>query len=186
VKNEVLHYFGTRHTDDEVIRLVGNFFGFRSILSKTLSMLKNVALLLLIFVTFNCYCQKRLMFRKNKHKVAYYYTGDVLTFRLKGDKSKIKSQIREFTDSLIVFKYYTINPKDISHLYVDDKTKIWYVFKYKTMLLTMAGAGYLLLDVINTGELDEGTVVVGSSLIASGFLLKWVLGNTIRIKGKRS
>ena len=71
------------------------------------------------------------MFKKNKNKIAYYKMGDVISFRIKGDKKKITEPIRGVEDSLLVFKYFNLNPKEITHMYVDDKTKVWYFLKYK-------------------------------------------------------
>lgn len=130
--------------------------------------------------------QDMLMFKKNKNKIVYYKMGDVITFQLKNDKQKITDQIRGFTDSLIVFHYYSINPAEISHMYVDSKTKVWFFmrFKYEKLFL-IAGAGYLLLDLANTGELTKETLVVSGTLITAGLLAKFLISKKIKIKGKK-
>ena len=64
--------------------------------------------------------QEMLMFKKNKHRQAYYRAGDVISFRIKGERRKITDVIRDFEDSVIVFKDYSINLKQITHLYVDQ------------------------------------------------------------------
>jgi hypothetical protein len=131
--------------------------------------------------------QHQLMFQKNRYRVAYYKSGDVISFRVKSDPSKkITAQIKGFQDSLIVFQYVNINPAEITDLYVDKKTRIWFVFRYKyEKLFLYGGTGYLLLDVINTGELDKETVVISGSLITAGLLARWLIPKKIRIRGKR-
>jgi hypothetical protein len=52
-------------------------------------------------------------------------------------------------------------------------------------VLPIAGAGYCLLELVNTGELTRETLIIGGSLIGAGFLLKTIIGERIRIKGKR-
>jgi hypothetical protein len=102
------------------------------------------------------------------------------------NKAKFTGQITSFEDSLISFKYYKINPDQITDIYVDDKTKIWYILKYKyEKLFLLAGTGYLLLDVINSQTLNKETVVISGSLITAGFLARWIICDKIRIKGKR-
>jgi hypothetical protein len=130
--------------------------------------------------------QNILLFQKNRHRQAFYKAGDVISFRIKGDRSKHKGHIKNIEDSVIVIGYYRINPQEISDLYVDDKTRIWFILRYKYgKVLPMAGIGYLLLDVINTGEIKEETVIIGASLVATGIVLKAIIGNRLRIRGKR-
>jgi hypothetical protein len=141
---------------------------------------------LLCVIAGSSFAQNILMFQKNQHRQAFYKTGDVISFRIKGDRAKHKGQIKNIEDSVIVIGYYRINPQEISDLYVDDKTRIWFILRYKYgKVLPMAGIGYLLLDVINTGEIKEETVIIGASLVATGILLKSIIGNRLRIRGKR-
>ncbi len=142
--------------------------------------------LLFIAIGICCRGQSRLMFKKNQNKIAYYETGDKISFRVKGEKTKLSGVIRGFEDSLIVFKNFKLNPSEITSMYVDDKTKIWYFLKYKyEKLFLFAGTGYLLLDVLNNGELAEETIIISSSLITAGLLAKWLISKRIKIKGRR-
>ena len=112
--------------------------------------------------------------------------GDVISFRIKGDKKKITEPIRGVEDSLLVFKYFNLNPKEITHMYVDEKTKVWFFLKYKyEKLFLFAGTGYLILDVLNTGELSEETLIISGSLITAGLLAKGLISKRIKIRGKR-
>lgn len=132
-----------------------------------------------------CYGQK-LLFHKKRHREALYKEGDVISFNLRNDKSKITGQIRGFEDSLVVFSGFKINPKEITHLYVDDKTKKWYIFRYKyEKIFLIAGVGYPLLELINNGEVDKEILIIGGSLITTGLLAKWLISNKIKIKGRR-
>ena len=151
---------------------------------------KLLTLWLLVSVAYtSSYCQDQhfLMFEKSRNRRAYYYVGDVISFQVKGNKSKVTGQIREFQDSLILFDYHRVNVKDITHIYVDDKQKFWYGFRYKLEpLLLIGGAGYLLLDVVNTREVNENTLLIGGALISAGLLVRWLtLDDKTRVKGKR-
>jgi hypothetical protein len=132
-----------------------------------------------------CWAQN-LLFHKNRHRQALYKQGDVISFKLKNDKSKIAGQIRDFEDSLIVFQGFKVNPNEITHLYVDSKTKVWYILRYKyEKIFLIAGVGYTLLELINQGEMDKETLIVSGSLISAGLLARWLISDKIKIKGRR-
>ena len=138
-------------------------------------------------VGFNAVCWgQKLLFHKNRNRQAMYKAGDVISFRVKGDNTKVTGQIRGFEDSLIVFPGFKINPQTITHLYVDDKTKVWYVLRYKyEKIFLIAGLGYPLLELINQGEVDDETLVVSGALITAGLLERWLIDDKIKIKGRR-
>jgi hypothetical protein len=149
-------------------------------------MIKTLLFFLLVVAGTNCYSQSVLMFKKNNHRIAYYKTGDVISFRVRGDRSKITDQIRGFEDSVMVFLNYKVSPQEISDVYVDDKTRLWYILRYKyERIFLIGGVGYLLIDVVNTGELNKETLIVSGSLIAAGLLAKLLISKRIKIKGKR-
>jgi hypothetical protein len=126
------------------------------------------------------------MFHKNRYHQATYKTGDKITFQLKGDKGKHTDLIRGFESGLIVFRDYRINPREISHLYVDDKTRVWFILRYKyEKLFLLAGAGFLTLELLNTGELDGETLLIGGSLITAGALARLLISKKMRIRGRR-
>ncbi|MEM9832226.1 MAG: hypothetical protein AAF944_16465 [Bacteroidota bacterium] len=139
----------------------------------------------LSFICLNCPAQK-LLFHKNRNQEVFYEIGDKISFRLKGSKDKIAQKITGFQDSLILFRNYQVNPSSISHLHVDEKTKTWYIMKYKyDKLLLIAGIGYPLIDLVNSGELDPTTLIIGGSLISAGLLARWFIKKTIKIRGNR-
>lgn len=153
-----------------------------------------VALLLCLASTSRCIGQvfvhtngqSFLYFKKNGHREAVYATGDVLTFELKGAKTKVSDQIRSFEDSLIVFQFYKLNPKEIAALYVDEKTKIWFIFRYKyEKIFLLAGALFLPIDVINTGRIEPKALAVSGALLGAGLLARWLVSDKLKIKGKR-
>ncbi len=117
------------------------------------------------------------------NRTALYQVGEEISFWVEGHDQMVTRVIRNFTDSLIVFDDYRIAIDDISHWYVDDKVRSWYILRYKTIILPIAGAGYILIDGFNTRELAPSALLIGGSLIAGGFLLKWIIGNRIRIRG---
>ena len=142
--------------------------------------------ILLVAFSTTLFAQTFLLFHKNRYREAHYVPGDVITFRIKGARKKIKSEIIAFEDSLIVFNGFKVRPKDITDLYVDPKTQIWYAvrFKYARMFL-IAGAGYMLIDLANYGDLHQSTVVVGTTLITAGVIAQVLVSRRIRIKGRR-
>ncbi len=102
----------------------------------------------------------------------------MISFRLKGDDMKITERILGFEgDSLLVFEgLFKVNPKEISAMYVDEKTSTWFIFRYKySKVLPMAGTGYLLLDAVNTEKLNKSTLITSASLISAGLLAKWLI-----------
>jgi len=129
----------------------------------------------------------RLMFMKNKNKIVYYESEDELSFTIKGSRTKIKDRIRSFVgDSLIVFYHNTIDVRSIDGIYLDKKNKVWYFLKYKyDKLLFVSGAGLLLLELINTGHVDEKAILIGSSLMTAGILAKLLISKRLKIKGKK-
>ncbi len=121
---------------------------------------------------------------KNKNKVVYYEAGDELTFTVAGHREKMKDQIKSFIgDSIIVFNQHTIDVRTIDGIYLDKKNKVWYFMKYKwSKLFLFAGTGYLLLDVVNRGELDEQTLLISGSLITAGVLAKLLISKRLKVR----
>jgi hypothetical protein len=121
--------------------------------------------------------------KKNKNKIVYYKTGELISFKVKGRKSKITGEIADFKDSVIVFKGFEVHVADIKCLYIDEKTKWW--LRYKIAQLSfITGTGYLLLDVINTGQLNKNTLAVSGTVIGFGLLAKLLISNKIKIRGR--
>ncbi|MEJ0055831.1 MAG: hypothetical protein WDN75_09395 [Bacteroidota bacterium] len=104
----------------------------------------------------------------------------------KAHPSKITDQVRGFEDSLIVFQFYKVNPKEITDLYVDNKTRVWFAVRYKyEKVFPMIGVGYILLDWINTGEVSGETAIIGGSLVGAGILARVLISRKMKIKGRR-
>ena len=99
------------------------------------------------------------------------------------DKKMITGEIVEFRDSTIVFRGFEVNVGEISSLYIDEKTKWWLRYKVQQLSL-LAGGGYLLLDVINNGELSQNTLIISGTLIGVGIVAKFLVGNRIKIRGR--
>jgi hypothetical protein len=115
-----------------------------------------------------------------------YRTGEVLSFRLHGNPARITQEIKAFEDDQIVFRDFKISPKEISHLYVDKKTRTWFAVRYKyKYLLPIMGAGYIALDAANSGELNRETLIIGGSFIVAGLLAKLLISDAMKIKGQR-
>ena len=132
-----------------------------------------------------CFGQK-LLFHNRGNEDALYVVGDVIAFRLMGTRAKVTGKITGFEDSLVVFQDFKVNPKNVSHMYVDRKSKNWFFMRYKyKRLLPILGGTYLLADVINTGELNQGTLVLSGSLIGAGILARVLISEALPVTGKR-
>lgn len=130
--------------------------------------------------------QAYLYFRKNGHREAIYQVGDVLTFALKGTNRRISEQIKGFDDSLLVFQYYKVNPREIAALYVDDKTRLWFILRYKYEKLFLAGgAGFLPISAFNTGRIEPRAAAISGGLLGAALLAHWLISQKIAIKGRR-
>ena len=90
-------------------------------------MLKIIPVLIITFVFCSIGDAQRLLFHRKTFRNAYYEVGDVISFRLKNEKIKRTGQIIGFEDDMVVFQTYEVNPNQISHLYFDEKTMIWYI-----------------------------------------------------------
>jgi hypothetical protein len=149
-------------------------------------MLRCFALGFLLFISLaDCFSQRSLLMlqKKNKNKTVYYKAGDVISFKIIGNRFKTKGEIVELKDSVIVFKGYEVPINKIFCLYIDEKTRWWLRYKIAQLSL-IAGTGYLVLDVINTGELKKETLIVSGTVIGVGLLAKLLISNKIKIRGK--
>ncbi|WP_375416724.1 hypothetical protein [uncultured Hymenobacter sp.] len=145
-----------------------------------------VFLALVCICSFSCLGQNCLYFKKNNHREAFYTSGDVITFNLKGNKAKISEQIKGFEDSLIVFQFYKVNPKEIAAIYVDKKTKIWFILRYKyEKIFLLSGVLFLPIDIINTGRVQEKSMLISGGLLTTGLLARWLISDKMKIKGRR-
>ncbi|WOK07959.1 MAG: hypothetical protein ACMVP2_19660 [Imperialibacter sp.] len=147
-------------------------------------------LLLLSLVTLLCFPlraqQPYLLFHKSNTREAQYFAGEVIAFRIKDNDFKVTDQIKGFRDGLVLFDGYEVHPNDFEVLYTDQKTRAWFAFGYKFVKLTMiAGAGYLALDVINTGRFDKNTMIISGSLIGAGLIGRLFIREKFKIKGKK-
>ena len=141
--------------------------------------------LFLALISTEGFGQSFLLLQKNKRRQAYYQIGDKISFKIRGE-SKITDRIKAFEEGLIVFQGYQVRMDEIADLYVDDKTKIWFVVRYKyEKALPVAGAGYLLLDAINTKTLNKNALLTGGALVGAGLLAKYFISKKFKIRGKR-
>ena len=135
--------------------------------------------LLIIWLGFGSICcGQTLLFHQNRHRTVLYKEGDVISFRIKNNKSKITRKIRGFEDSLIVFQDFKINPDKITHFYV-NKSLI-----RQTRKIIYAGVGYPLLELINFGVVDQKALTIGGSLIAAGLLVGLLIRHKIKTEGR--
>ena len=124
-----------------------------------------------------------LMLDKGNRKSAYYKVGDKIAFFKKGSGHKVAAEILDLRDSIIVFPGFEVRLKDISALYIDDKTKRWLQFKISQLSL-LCGSIYIFADVANTGTLKNETMAVGGVLLGVGALARAIFPHRIKIKGR--
>ena len=151
-------------------------------------MAKHLLVLLLIALPLaHCLAQQPyLLFHKSNKREAQYFAGEVIAFRIRDNDFKVTDQIKGFSNGLVLFDGYEVNPNDFEVLYADDKTRIWFAFRYKFARLTLiAGAGYLALDVLNTGEFDRNTMIISGSLIGAGLIGRLFIREKFKIKGSK-
>lgn len=130
--------------------------------------------------------QNKLLFHKNRFREAIYKIGDPLTFRVKGSREKIHGMIDSISDTTFVVNQISYKPSDIDRLYIDNKTRMWFAFRYKwERLFYFGGIGFLLIDVINTGEVAKETLFISSTLVGAGLLARWLIPWHINIKKQR-
>lgn len=121
--------------------------------------------------------------KRNKNKNVYYKKGEEVSFRVNDTKAKVTGEIVAIQDSVIVFKGFEVRVSEISSLYIDEKTRWWLRYKIEQLSL-ITGGGYLLLDIINTGELNNKTLIVSGTLIGAGLIARVLIGNRIKIRGR--
>jgi len=130
--------------------------------------------------------QKSLLFIKNDSRYATYRVGEDVSFDITGNKQRITQRIEGFEDSLIVFRTFKLPVKDISALYVDEKTKRWYPLRYKyDEILPIAGAEYLVADALVSRQIRPSTLLISGLLFGGGLLARKLIGDRITVKGKR-
>lgn len=126
------------------------------------------------------------LFRFKRTRV---YTQDVISFKREGYYKKIKDTIVGFSDSLIFLKNHEpVSVHQIRKIGLDRSN--WLIRKvYKT---AMVGSVYLLLiDAINNVAnknptvVDQPFLIVCSSMMAGGLIIKFVSVKRIKI-GRRS
>ncbi|MEI9921286.1 MAG: hypothetical protein WDO14_21250 [Bacteroidota bacterium] len=130
--------------------------------------------------------QNRLLFHYSRNYEAIYNINDIISFRLKGSEEKITGEITDITDSTIVFSDRAIEPHKIGVIYVDQKTKIFFPFRYKYKFILIAGGiGYFLIDSINNKEIDRTTVIISTSAVVTGVVAGFLIKDYIKLKPGR-
>lgn len=147
--------------------------------------MKLLLFLFVLILTCHQYAQQTLLMlqKRNSNKNVFYKKGDEISFRVNESKTKVSGEIAAIQDSVIVFKGFDVKVSEISSLYIDEKTRWWLRYKIE-QLAFITGGGYLLLDVINTGEFNSNTLIISGSLIGVGLIARVFIGNMIKIRGR--
>jgi hypothetical protein len=144
-----------------------------------------VVFMIFVLGATECIAQERVLMlqTRNRNRNVYYRLGDNISFRVEGGNKKVSGEILDLKDDAIVFSNLEVPVRDITSLYKDGKTRWWLRFKIEQIGL-MAGGAYMLLELINTGQVSKETLIVGGSLVGVGLLAKLLIGNQIKIKGR--
>lgn len=128
-----------------------------------------------------------LYFRKNRHREAAYQVNDALSCTVKGSRAKLHGRIRGFEgDSVLLLDEYRLNVRHISTLYVDDKTRIWFIFRYKYEKLGyLAGGLFFPLNTLNSGQVQPRALAISGVLLGAGLLARLLISQQLKIKGRR-
>ncbi len=131
------------------------------------------------------FSQKSLLFIRNDSRYATYRIGEDVSFNIAGSKQRITQRIEGFEDSLIVFSTWKLPVQDISSMLVDEKTKRWYPLRFKyDEILPIAGAEYLVADLVNSRKFRPNTLLISGILAGGGLLARKLIGDRIRVKNK--
>ncbi|QHT70081.1 hypothetical protein GXP67_27260 [Rhodocytophaga rosea] len=133
--------------------------------------------------------QRFLILDKPGHvKRLRYYAGDELIFKLKGDRMKYKDVIEAVGDSTIKVRGADIPLRDIKSVI---RYKQGGMLDQAIYILPRAGLLYFLADTFNPvfrgndPDISRSGIVVGSSFIAGGLLLKLAKKRNYRINNFR-
>ena len=127
--------------------------------------------------------RKLLMLDKGGSKNAYYQIGDKISFTRLGSRRKITSRIIDLKDSTITFQELEVPIKEVTGLYIDEKTKWWLRFKI-AQLSFLCGGMYMFADAVNSGKFKEETMIVGVTFVGIGFLAKAIFPHRIKMTRK--
>jgi hypothetical protein len=133
--------------------------------------------------------QRFLILDKPGHiKRFRYYAGDELIFKLKGDRMKYKDVIEAVGDSTIKIRGADIPLRDIKSVI---RYKQGGMLDQAIYILPRAGLLYFLADTFNpvirggSLEVSRSGIVVGSSFVVGGLLLKLAKKRNYRLNNFR-
>lgn len=100
---------------------------------------------MMFLVSHAVFCQKQLVVLKRGSVVAHFNPGDDFVFKKKGDSNKISTYVNNLSDTAVVTHRDTIPFRQIDRIYFTQHTFLQTI----GTALTIAGAGYFLIDQIN-------------------------------------
>jgi hypothetical protein len=148
-------------------------------------------LLFFLFASWNSFCQEKYLVldKPGRIKRIRYYTGDEIMFRLRGDKTTYSNIIQAIGDSTIKVRDTDVSIREIhSIIRYSDNGFLYQIAR----ILPKAGMLYFLADTFNPifrGEkpdISRSGVVVGSTLIATGYTIRLFRKRTLKINNYRT
>ncbi len=134
------------------------------------------------------YGQQQMVLLKRGEMVARFEQGDNIKCKLRNGKIKEGMAIR-YTDSFILLRGDTIMFSDIYKIHAKGKREADFRQKVGTVLM-IGGAGYFLIDQVNTlffvegqSGMDEGVAITSGSLVAAGAALTFLRSPYMKVRG---
>lgn len=133
------------------------------------------------------FAQKQLVILRGERRLLNLSPGDDFVYRLKGEKSVRKTFINNLCDTAVVTHKDTVALHTIDRIYFKRST----AYNKLGVLLTVAGAGYFLIDQINNSlvngnpvEVDPSVGKTSAILVGAGLPLWLIRKKSERIRGR--
>ena len=156
--------------------LSANFFIFKTLMIKTVSLrsARPILILLFLFLAGAARSQKQLILLKREHVLLRLYPGDEFIYRLKGSKTVRTTYVNNLSDTAVVTHRDTVPFHKIDRMYFRQRKF------YNTVGagLVIFGTGLFLIDQVNvvlvngqSPSLDDRVSVLSFSSLAVGIPL---------------
>ncbi|MEM7104448.1 MAG: hypothetical protein AAF502_15025 [Bacteroidota bacterium] len=125
--------------------------------------------------------------RSGRKKVQKYYIGDILNFKLKGEKTDYSLPIRDMDDrtGLLTFDNGIFHISEIGEIIVTKNQRAARAWNITFVNFGLSWALFTAIDVAVGGTFHWGAVVVVGSAILVGYLIKWLFSKRKLKLGKK-
>ncbi len=144
-----------------------------------------ILILLIISPVSTLIAQKKLILSRigSKNKIVYK-AGDQLKLKTKATEYYVGGPIHRLSDSIVHFKEFSIHLDEIAEIDIRGKhMRAFNVGQYGPSLM-IAGVGFLALDGLNQGAVDQSSLLPSSIMVATGYVLWLLREKKFKIKGR--